>query len=50
MKNLKKGDLKKDVYEEEIIRIDYLVGGNYKVTEKELISEFSKLRVYVARC
>lgn len=45
MKNLNKGDLKKDVYEEEIIRIDYLAGDNYKVREKELIREFSQLRV-----
>lgn len=45
MKNLKKGDLKKDVYEEEIIRIEYLAGNNYKVAEKELIREFSQLRI-----
>lgn len=45
MRNLEKGDLKKDVYDEEIIRIDYLTGGSYKVIEKELIREFSKLRI-----
>ena len=45
MKNLKKGDLKKDVYEEEIIRIDYLTDRNYEIKEKELILALTAIRI-----
>lgn len=43
MKDLKKSDLKKDVYEEEIIRIEYIAGSDYKVKEREVLRLLAEL-------
>lgn len=41
MKNLKRENLKRDIYQEELIRIDYSIGTN----EKQKLDKFSNLLV-----
>ncbi len=45
MKNLKRNDLKKDIFEEEMIRIDYIIPNIEKKALPEIVELLSQARV-----